>query len=258
MVISGCRPSGAISTASAAAVVPPGEVTFWRSVAGSSGDWCSSSPEPETVARASRIGERRIEPGRDAGRGQAFGEQEHVGRTGAGDGGDRIDQRFVVDPADLADGRQQLVAQLRVGAAVTWALPTHTVMPRPIAAGVFGMVRTTAAPAGKWRSKLAMVRPAAIDTVNVPGPARRATGANTASMTCGLTAISSTEGGFGRSGGDAASVMPWRLARSAALGRRCRVDQDDLTRIEPAGEPARQHGPAHLARADQQQRAIET
>ena len=32
-IMSGCMPSSAISTASAAAVVPPGEVTFWRSVA---------------------------------------------------------------------------------------------------------------------------------------------------------------------------------------------------------------------------------
>ena len=32
-IISGCRPSSPISTSSAAAVVPPGEVTFWRNVA---------------------------------------------------------------------------------------------------------------------------------------------------------------------------------------------------------------------------------
>ena len=48
-------PSAAISTSSAAAVVPPGEVTFLRSCAALV---CASrnisSPDPSTVARASR------------------------------------------------------------------------------------------------------------------------------------------------------------------------------------------------------------
>src|SRR5215470_7383 len=54
-LMSCAMPSAAISTSSAAAVVPPGEVTFWRKVAGSSGERLSSSPEPETVARASLV-----------------------------------------------------------------------------------------------------------------------------------------------------------------------------------------------------------
>ena len=54
-VISGCMPSPAISTSSAAAVVPPGEVTFWRKVADGSSERCSNSPEPDTVARASVV-----------------------------------------------------------------------------------------------------------------------------------------------------------------------------------------------------------
>ena len=52
--ITASRPSGLISTPSAAAVVPPGEVTFWRKVAASSAERCRSSPAPATVARASR------------------------------------------------------------------------------------------------------------------------------------------------------------------------------------------------------------
>src|SRR5690242_17560751 len=52
--ISGARPCSPMSTPSAASVVPPGEVTFRRKVAASSGERCSSSPEPATVARASR------------------------------------------------------------------------------------------------------------------------------------------------------------------------------------------------------------
>ena len=58
LVISGSRPSSAISTSSAAAVVPPGEVTFCRSAAASSGERWRSSPAPATVARASRAGSR--------------------------------------------------------------------------------------------------------------------------------------------------------------------------------------------------------
>src|SRR4051794_26623873 len=53
LVISGSRPSAPISTSSAAAVVPPGEVTFWRKVEAGSVERCRSSPEPVTVSRAS-------------------------------------------------------------------------------------------------------------------------------------------------------------------------------------------------------------
>ena len=54
-VSSGCMPSFPISTSSAAAVVPPGEVTFWRSVAEASSERCNNSPEPATVSRARRV-----------------------------------------------------------------------------------------------------------------------------------------------------------------------------------------------------------
>ena len=43
-------PGSRMSTSRAAAVVPPGEVTFWRSVAGGSSLWKRSSPAPVTVA----------------------------------------------------------------------------------------------------------------------------------------------------------------------------------------------------------------
>ena len=41
-IISDCMPSGPIKTSSAAAVVPPGEVTFWRNVAVGSSERCSN------------------------------------------------------------------------------------------------------------------------------------------------------------------------------------------------------------------------
>src|SRR5206468_3709627 len=48
------RPPCAINTSSAAAVVPPGDVTFWRKTAASTDERYNNSPEPATVARASR------------------------------------------------------------------------------------------------------------------------------------------------------------------------------------------------------------
>ncbi len=109
--ISGSRPSAAISTPSAAAVVPPGEVTFWRKVAASSGDRCSNSPEPDTVARASRAARSARQAGGGAGAREAFGEQEHIGRAGARNGGDRVEQQFIRDPFDRADRAEQPVGE---------------------------------------------------------------------------------------------------------------------------------------------------
>ena len=40
-----------------------------------------------------------------------LGQQEDIGRAAAGDGGHRIEQRLVLDPGDLADRLQQVVAQ---------------------------------------------------------------------------------------------------------------------------------------------------
>ena len=116
-VISVCMPFGAISTSSAAAVVPPGEVTFWRSVAGrlvramqqlaGAGD-----------GFARQFGrEFRRQSGRDAGAGEFFGEQEHVGRSRAGHRGHRVHQAFLVDPFDRAGGAQQCVGDRALGGA---------------------------------------------------------------------------------------------------------------------------------------------
>jgi hypothetical protein len=80
-----------MSTSSAAAVVPPGEVTFWRSVAGGSSLWNRSSPAPVTVARARRSRDPR-QARRDARLGQALDEVEHVGRARARHGRDGVDE----------------------------------------------------------------------------------------------------------------------------------------------------------------------
>src|ERR1700744_2729321 len=54
-VMISCMPRSPINTSSAAAVVPPGEVTFWRKVAAERSERCNSSPEPATVSRASLV-----------------------------------------------------------------------------------------------------------------------------------------------------------------------------------------------------------
>ena len=115
--ISVARPSSAISTCRAANVVPLGEVTFWRSTAGSRSERCSSSPAPATVQQASCCASVWRQPGVDPGFGHAFGEIEHVGRTRAGHSRHRIHKAFVVDPGDLSDGPQQLVAGRRAAPA---------------------------------------------------------------------------------------------------------------------------------------------
>ena len=71
-------------------------------------------------------------------------------------------------------------------------------MPRPMAAGVLGIVRTTAVPLGKCFSNPAIVRPAAIETTTVFLPASLPKGGNTSSITCGLTATMITAGGLGQ------------------------------------------------------------
>ena len=75
------------------------------------------------------------------------------------------------------------------------AVPAAAVMPRATAAGVFGMERTTAVFFGRWRSKPAMVLPAALDSTTVSGPANFATGGKDTSINCGFTAPQLTAGG---------------------------------------------------------------
>ena len=81
-------------------------------------------------------------------------------------------------------------------------------MPRPTEAGVFGIERITAVLFGKCRSKPAMVRPAAMESTTVLVPASRASGGNTSSITCGLTATTITAGGSGSAPIVACAAMP--------------------------------------------------
>src|SRR6186713_237322 len=64
-----------------------------------------------------------------------------------------------------------------------------TVMLRPIAAGVFGIARTIAVPAGSAACKKAMVRPAMIESASVERPTNGPIAGIASGAFCGFTAI---------------------------------------------------------------------
>src|SRR5262245_55825706 len=71
----------------------------------------------------------------------------------------------------------------------TLELATATVIPRPIAAGVFGMARTIALVCGSVFATKEIGRPAMIDSASVVLPRCGVTDGNAAGAVCGFTAI---------------------------------------------------------------------
>jgi len=67
-------------------------------------------------------------------------------------------------------------------------LATATLMPRPIAAGVLGIARTIAVPAGSDFSRKPMVRPAMMERTNVVLSMYFARGGKASGALCGFTA----------------------------------------------------------------------
>ena len=74
-------------------------------------------------------------------------------------------------------------------AALTFFAGTATVMPRPIAAGVFGIARTTAPP--QTSCSTAMVVPAMIETTRVDGATSARSAGPASRNDCGFTAMTS-------------------------------------------------------------------
>src|SRR5450755_3313250 len=62
-------------------------------------------------------------------------------------------------------------------------------MPRPMAAGVLGIARTIAAPAGSASARESKVRPAMIEMTTEPGATRPPISASACGAVCGLTAM---------------------------------------------------------------------
>ena len=104
-------PSSAISTSSAAS----GRAAGRGDVAAQLRRILGRKPRQLARARDGRPRQADRELGgqarRDARFGEAFDQQEHIGRAAARDRGHRIEQRFILDPGDLADGAEQPVAE---------------------------------------------------------------------------------------------------------------------------------------------------
>ena len=151
---SGSSPSGAISTSSAARVVPPGLVTFSRSrAAGSVG-------EPRQLAGAgdgrARQAHRQRPPAARPRR-RPWPGIRSAGRHRPGRCRRRRSPRRSAPrprPSRPRRPRPSRRSQSARCAGGDRGLAQATVMPRPIAAGVFGMARTTAASAPRCAGEI--------------------------------------------------------------------------------------------------------
>ncbi len=136
-------------------------------------------------------------------------------------------------------------------AGVTAELATSALIPWPIAAGVFGIARTTAAPApNPPRAEPASYRRRSTGTTEPRAPGARS--ARAAASWFGFTAITTTS----RYG--ARLRRADSLARRDAERRRCgaragsRVDDSNRGRVAAAREPAARERLAHVPEPDQQ------
>ena len=224
-VISGARPSLPISTSSAAAVVPPGEVTFSRNTAASSAERCSSSPEPATVSRASFCGKRRpavrrrrrLAPAlRQAGRHRPAPIPTPPSPRPSALRRRSIRRRRWRQSRRCASSR----------CAGSTSRGTATVMPRPIAAGVLGMARTSAHGVFSAPAMNCSVRPAMIETTTVEAPIIGASGGSTSAAACGFTAM--TMAATSPSACSAGLSRSPRAASADDLRRRLRLEHRDV------------------------------
>ncbi len=101
-------PRGPSGHRGAAAVVPPGEVTFWRSVALSRSERCSNSPEPPRFRARASLRELPADPQRRR-RGRVLPRAGTHKRARPRHCCDGIHKRFVIDPFDAAGGAQQRI-----------------------------------------------------------------------------------------------------------------------------------------------------
>ena len=216
----------------------------------------------QQLARARHRAARQLlrqlgrQPRLDAGLGQALRQVEHVGRAGAGHGRHRVDQALVVDPGHLADRAQQRVARgplrrrdVRVRHRHRDAAPDRgrRVRHRAHHRRAFGQMLLEAgdgaaggdrqhhrALAGEPRQRREhLVHHLRLDGHHDHRRRLRQRG------DCGLR-------------NDAVLDQQLLTAR-----RRRRVLHDDLSGVEAALQPSRQHRHAHVAGTGQQQRSVD-
>ena len=129
------------------------------------------------------------------------------------------------------------------------------VMPRPTCAGVLGMERTMAL-SPMPAARLASVVPAAIESVTVPRPTSPRSPGRTLADDLRLDRDDDDLGldAFGRRRRHVADAGGGE--QRGAVRRRRRIDDHHRLAVEAAVEPALEQRGAHLAGADQHQRAL--
>ena len=191
------------------------------------------------------------QPGCNAGFGHRLRQQENIGRTGAGQRRDRVHQRLVAGPFDLADGGKQVAGEFVL------ARRDLGVGDRDADAAADGgrCVRHGAHDGRARRQRLLQKADGAAghDREHQRGlahvrPERRQ---------CGGRALrlhrDHDRGGLNR--------LAFRIELEPAPRQRLhgvarlRFDHHQLLQIEPARDPAVEHGAAHLAGADQEEAA---
>ena len=93
-------------------------------------------------------------------------------------------------------------------------------MPSWTTAGVFGIARTTGTPLPRWRSIVAVGIAAAIESTVCSGWISGPISPSSASMSCGLTAITTSAAPAAASAFERVTSIPWRSRSSAARSSR--------------------------------------
>jgi hypothetical protein len=106
-----------------------------------------------------------------------------------------------------------------------WAPAQIPAIPSWTTDGVFGIARTTGTFAPRWRSIAAVGIAAAIESTVCSGCRSGPTSPSRVSMSCGLTAITTSAAPAAASGFDCVTAIPWRSASSATRSSR-RVDAE--------------------------------
>ncbi len=205
---------------------------------------CSSSPEPESVSRASLFASSAGQAGGDAGAREFLGQQENV--EAGPEPGHRRSPRpsgFPGRPIPPSRWRQQHARPRPcVGhGAEPLLAATATVMPRPIAAGVFGMARTTLPPKIVSSASIGGSPRHDRDHRSVDAPTNGFNKAPASRNDCGFTATTGQRidfaGVFGR------WVEPDALGdQRADIGGRMRLDHHHaFGGVEALSQPAGQH-----------------
>ena len=170
----------------AASVVPPGEVTFCRRVAGEA--WVSRAMRAasQAVFHGEGLGKFGRKPEVASSLCHRLHQVEEIGGPAAGNRGDGIEGGFFLHPERSAHSGKNRFRGLDGASSPAPAFAYSTLTPARSRAGVLGMQRTMGWP-GEVKSAMPSTgTPAQIETTSVSAGIARL--ASTLESTCGLTA----------------------------------------------------------------------